>query len=116
MKKKVPRRALPRKLVGIGLACWTCKEKQCLGTDSNYPQERHRAARLLRVLGEPHPDRAGGHGSTICCKQVVPQVRHHLGEAAAVCLCIRMYVCGCTHAIIRTSLCQKKNALVPKKA
>ena len=74
MKKKVPRRALPRKLVGIGLACWTCKDKQRLGTDSKYPQGRCRAAHLLSIPGELHPNRAGVHGSAVSCKQGIPEM------------------------------------------
>lgn len=37
-KKKVPRRALPRKLVGIGLVLWTCKDKQCLMANLKHPR------------------------------------------------------------------------------
>lgn len=44
MKKQVPRRALPRKVVGIVLTCWTCKDKQGLGTNPKCPQERCQAA------------------------------------------------------------------------
>lgn len=63
MKKKVPRRALPRKLVGIGLPCWTCKDKQCLGTDSKYPQGARWAAHSLSIPGKLLPNRAGVHSS-----------------------------------------------------
>lgn len=92
-KKKVPRRALPRKLAGIGLILWTCKDKQCLRALS-IPKG---VVGLLSIPRDPHPDRAGAHGSAANReyeKWDISSVK--LPLCTTVDICVYVYLCGCT--------------------
>lgn len=85
-KKKVPRRALPKKVVGIGLILWTCKDKQCLRTNQKHPQGSCWAAQ--------HPQGSTSRQSRctwLRCKQGIPEMGYQHRETATVHHCV--YVC-----------------------
>lgn len=91
----MPRRALPRKLDVIGLTHRACKDKQCLGRNSNYPQGRSGCLFAWLPRGAAPNQATAPLGANRECQRC-EVTREKLPPCTTVYVC--MYGVGCIQA------------------